>query len=515
MKRILLLAVAILAVFPVSCRRSAEGLPEEVRMDKQTLQDRIMGAWAGQTIGCTYGGPTEFQYNGTMINDHIPIEYPEHRILWYFDNAPGLYDDVYMDLTFVDVFDKQGLDASQEAFAEAFSHAGYPLWHANQQARYNLQQGMSPAVSGYWKNNPHADDLDFQIESDFAGIMSPGMVRSAVGFADRIGHIMNYGDGWYGGVYVAAMYALAFVSDDVEFVVREALKTIPAQSRFRRCMEAVIRSWRLYPDNWELAWARAMKEFSFDIGCPYGVLKPFNIDAVINSAYILIGLLYGGKDFGKTIDISTRCGYDSDCNPASAAGILGAMLGYSAIPEYWKSRLYEVEDRPFAYTDISLRKAYRLSYEQALAVILREGGREEGDAVVIRCQGPEEVRFEECFDGLWPVARVALEKAMEEAGDLSFDGKGIVVKYSFGGGTAVSEDAYVAQVEVSVDGGTPEVVRLPLERNARRQELYYRYDLPKGSHTVSMRCLNPDPVHPLRLTDYIVYGDRPEDGKNW
>ncbi len=34
--------------------------------------------------------------------------------------------------------------------------------------------------------------------------------------SDRVGHIMNYGDGWYGGVYVASMYALAFISDDVE-----------------------------------------------------------------------------------------------------------------------------------------------------------------------------------------------------------------------------------------------------------------------------------------------------------
>ena len=59
-------------------------------------------------------------------------------------------------------------------------------------------------------------------------------------------------------------------------------------------------------------------------------------DAVINSAYILIGLHYGGKDFGKTIDIATRCGQDSDCNPSSAGGILGTILGYSAIPDEWK-----------------------------------------------------------------------------------------------------------------------------------------------------------------------------------
>ena len=39
--------------------------------------------------------------------------------------------------------------------------------------------------------------------------MHPGMPNSAARFTDDVGHIMNYGDGWYGGVYVAALYSLA------------------------------------------------------------------------------------------------------------------------------------------------------------------------------------------------------------------------------------------------------------------------------------------------------------------
>ena len=35
--------------------------------------------------------------------------------------------------------------------------------------------------------------------------MSPGMPNTASEISDKIGHIMNYGDGWYGGVYVGAM----------------------------------------------------------------------------------------------------------------------------------------------------------------------------------------------------------------------------------------------------------------------------------------------------------------------
>ena len=51
--------------------------------------------------------------------------------------------------------------------------------------------------------SPNAYDIDFQIEADFIGLMSPGLPGAAAALSDRVGHIMNSGDGWYGGVYVA------------------------------------------------------------------------------------------------------------------------------------------------------------------------------------------------------------------------------------------------------------------------------------------------------------------------
>ena len=39
-----------------------------------------------------------------------------------------------------------------------------------------------------------------------------------------------------------------------------------------------------------------------------------------------------------------------------------------------KESLYEVEDIPFAYTEVSLNKLYELSLKQALQVIEQEGG---------------------------------------------------------------------------------------------------------------------------------------------
>ena len=40
---------------------------------------------------------------------------------------------------------------------------------------------------------------------------------------------MNYGDGWYGGVYVAALYAEAYFESDIEKIVEKALLSIPAE----------------------------------------------------------------------------------------------------------------------------------------------------------------------------------------------------------------------------------------------------------------------------------------------
>ena len=490
---------------PTTSTGSKQALPAQVILTKAQLMNKIKGGWAGQTIGCTYGGPTEFKFAGTMIQDYVPLDWNDGIIKWYYENGGGLYDDVYMDLTFVDVFDRLGLDAPVDSFAMAFAKARYPLWHANQAARYNILNGIMPPASGHWLNNPHADDIDFQIEADFAGLMSPGMPNTASEISDRIGHIMNYGDGWYGGVYVGAMYALAFVSDDVEFVVAEALKTIPEQSLFYQCMNDVIKWHREFPDDWKRTWFECEKKWSSDVGCPDGVFVPFNIDAVINSAYIIIGLLYGEGDFYKTIDISTRCGQDSDCNPASSGGILGAIIGYDKIPAYWMKNLKEVEDMDFAYTTISLNRTYQMSFNQALQLIERGGGKVEGDRVTIACQPPQPVRYEKGFEGHFPVKKINLRKNINPTAEFEFEGTGFVVK----GGVRGDDRSYVAEIEVYIDGQLMETAKLPVNNLTRRHDLTWKYQLPKGKHQVSFKWLNPKPGATLNASEALIYSDAP------
>jgi len=506
-----ILPALIAGAMAISCSRQTSEKAQlsgssTVSIDKSVLLDKIKGGWAGQVIGCTYGGPTEFKWNGTMIGDHVPIPWDDTRMLWYYENEPGLYDDVYMDLTFVDVFEKHGLVAPDSLHALAFANAGYRLWHANQAARYNILNGIMPPASGHWKNNPHADDIDFQIEADFAGLMSPGMVNSATDIGWRIGHIMNYGDGVYGGIYVAAMYSLAFIYDDIEFIVNEALKTIPPESEFYQCIADVIQWHKQYPNDWKSAWFEAQKKWTYDKGCPDGVFVPFNIDAKINAAYIVIGLLYGNGDYGATIDISTRCGYDSDCNPANAAGILGTMIGYSQIPDYWKQGLDKVEDINFSYTEMSLNKVYETGFRHAVEMIKRKGGKEEGDKMMIQYQVPQTVPLEIAFEGLFPTERKRLKGPLSQKNpEISFEMKGCGFVIT---GQAAKEDQLpdtTLEVDVFADGQLLETVKMPTNWRIRRLDVAWSCDLPEGAHTITLKARYIPEGYRIETNDVLLY----------
>lgn len=420
---------------------------------------------------------------------------------------PGLYDDIYMDLTFVEVFERIGMDAPPtDSFAYAFAHAEYDLWHANQMARYNILNGIENP--GHWLNNPHADDIDYQIEADFAGLMTPGMPNTASQISDRIGHLITYGDGWYGGVYVGAMYSLAFVSDNIEFIVTEALKTIPQESKFHQCIADVIKWHKQYPDDWHRTWFEIQRNHSEDIGCPDGVFAPLNIDAKLNAAYIVLGLLYGQGNFTRTMEISTRAGQDSDCNPSSAGGILGTMLGYSNIPEYWMAGLKGAEDIDFKYTTMSLNKVYEISNKHALEMIVRNDGMIDGENITIKVQKPEAVLLEQSFVNMFPVKKVNCHNPDIQILTFDFEGTGFVLR----GGAAKRQENIphgTLTATLYIDGEKMETSNISTSARYRKHELFWKYQLPKGKHTVKVEVNTPSDKYLLRSWDYIVYSDIP------
>ena len=197
------------------------------------LEDKIRGGWAGQMIGVSYGAPTEFQSNGRIIEGEIAWQPEQVR------NAID-QDDLYVEMTFAEVMDRFGLDATSEQYGEMFKSSKYNLWHANAAARRLLNHGIKAPLSGDPRWNAHANDIDFQIESDFIGLMCPGLPREANKYADRVGRVMNYGDGLYGGMFFAGMYAAAFFESDPRKVVEAGLRSIPADSGYAKMIRDVL-----------------------------------------------------------------------------------------------------------------------------------------------------------------------------------------------------------------------------------------------------------------------------------
>ena len=211
------------------------------RMSRAVLEDKVRGGWAGQMIGVAFGAPTEFRSNG-KIN--------EGELKWTPDMIGNTIhqDDLYVEMTFAEVMDRIGLEATTEQYGEMFRDSRYSLWHANAGARRNLNRGIKAPMSGHPDYNVHANDIDFQIESDFIGLMCPGLPQASNHFADRVGRVMNYGDGLYGGMLFGAMYASAFFETDPHRVVEAGPRGHPGRERLRTARPRRARVARPGPD---------------------------------------------------------------------------------------------------------------------------------------------------------------------------------------------------------------------------------------------------------------------------
>jgi hypothetical protein len=309
---------------------------------------------------------------------------------------------------------------------------------------------------------------------------------------------------------MAGMYATAFISDDINYIIAQGMKPVPQESKFYQAVSDVIEWHKKYPNDWKQCWFEFEKKHTSEKGCPEGVFNAFNIDASVNAAYVVIGLLYGEKDFFKTMDISTRCGQDSDCNPATAAGILGVILGYKNIPAYWKPAIEKVLDVKFPYSQLTLDRVIDLSFKHALMLIKENGGEVEGQNVRITVQEPKVLKLEQSFEGMYPVKELLVRKDyLDENINIDFNGTGIVVLGNVKSQCGVAESDFVALLDIYIDGDKVDQVRMPYDFTTRKYDIYYKYMLPKGSHRLEIKWVNQDPAFRIYLRSYVVYSDEP------
>ena len=236
------------------------------------------------------------------------------------------------------LLETNGFDCnSQELASQWLRHilsSGSGVYIANKQAWYLMQDGYLLPETGSRTYNEHWYSIDSQITTETLGAVSPGLVQSAVDAAGKFAHITNEGFPVHAVQLYAAMYAKAFFEPNVVTLVTESLDAIPATSRTYQVASDVL-AWYLEDANdGQLDWrATRLKLYNYYQGT-YGKGRYYMwIESTVNTGATVLAILYGRGDFNDTVQTGVLAGWDSDCNPATAGGLIGIIKGYSGLPK--------------------------------------------------------------------------------------------------------------------------------------------------------------------------------------
>ncbi len=331
--------------------RPEAALPPKGRPDRATLEDKALGAWCGRASGCLLGKPAEGRRRWQIekylkaqsrwpLDDYFSLQADAELarecgfdLSWRAAYTEGIDhmpedDDTNYTVTGLAIYKQSGPGFTPVDVAR-FWLSNIPIFHvctAERVAYRNLVDGIGPPASAACRN-VYREWIGAQIRADFFGYVCPGDPERAAGLAWRDACISHVKNGIYGEMWVAAMLAAAYVTDDPEAVIRAGMAQIPARCRLTAGLEHVLGLWQRRVDYWEAVedlHARWKEDRSHD-WC----------HTISNAEVVAMALLWGERDFGRTICYSVMPGFDTDCNGATSGSVLGLMLGRKALPERW------------------------------------------------------------------------------------------------------------------------------------------------------------------------------------
>ena len=331
-----------------SLRKSPVDLLE---YDKNTLEEKIHGAWMGRICGCLLGKIIE----GIRTNELIPFlkecgNYPLHRYVYradvteetirkykfpfkgrhYVGDIEGMLpdDDINYVIIAQELIQKCGRDFTPSDVAQAWlsSQSKDAYWTAERVAYCNFIKGYAPPQSAIYKN-PYREWIGAQIRGDYFGYINPANPELAAEMAFRDASISHVKNGIYGEMFVAAMLAVAATTNDAEEIILGGLSQIPATSRLYESVLSVLDDFK----------SKKTQEQCFDrIHAEYDEYTDHGWTHTIPNAMIVVAaLLYGKGDYEKSICMAVETGFDTDCNGATVGSVLGMANGIQTIPSYW------------------------------------------------------------------------------------------------------------------------------------------------------------------------------------
>ena len=286
-----------------------------VKLNRQTLRDKIYACWTGKNIGGTMGTP----YEGTKdIPDIQGYASPK--------GEPLPNDDLDLQLVWLTAMEQVGPQAlTGNVLSDYWVSYIPPHWNEYGVGKSNLKVGLLPPLSGEFHNEGWKNSNGAWIRSEIWACLAPGFPNIAVKYAYMDASIDHgVSEGTYGEIFTAAMESMAFVETDLRTVIEKALMFIPEDCRVARSVKLVLNEY-----DKKTPWRQVRKmlvEDSADLGW---------FQAPANIAYTVLGLIYGEGDFKKSLIYAINCGDDTDCTGATCGAVLGILGGTAAIPQDW------------------------------------------------------------------------------------------------------------------------------------------------------------------------------------
>lgn len=316
--------------------------------DGATLRARVAGAWLGRVCGCLLGKPVEGwpsqdieelarKQGNFPLTKYLAFDEEICRRLGRMDGAwidridgcaPVDDDTNYTALAALCVIEKYGRGFTPRDVAEAWvaSQPKNAYCTAERRAFRNFVIGIQPPASATYKN-PDREFIGAQIRADYFGYICPGDPEQAADMAWRDGCISHVKNGIYGEMFVAAMLAAAAVTDDMLLVIEAGLGEIPISSRLYEAVRSLLAD---HAAGLSQAECFAALHRRYDEGLSYDW-----VHTIPNALIVVASLLYGEKDYGRSVCMAVQQGFDTDCNGATVGSIVGMMLGEAGIPEMW------------------------------------------------------------------------------------------------------------------------------------------------------------------------------------
>ncbi|MCL2501099.1 MAG: ADP-ribosylglycohydrolase family protein [Defluviitaleaceae bacterium] len=298
------------------------------------LKGKIKGAWVGRISGCLLGKPVE----GWRRNKLWPMlkeagNFPMTRYIGGYteklvQGAAPVDDDTNYTVFSMKLIERYGRDFTPDDVLEAWM-SWIPFLAActaERVAYRNAAMGLTAPQTATYKN-PYREWIGAQIRGDFFGYINMGNPQKAAEMAWRDASISHVKNGIYGEMLIAAMIAIAAVCNDVREVIESALCEIPKNCRLRRDIDAVL-DWHKKGFTEDEAIEKIHETYDEHTGMGWCHTNS-------NAMIVVMALLYGEKDFGKSICLSVQATFDTDCNGATVGSILGIMLGEKGIDPYW------------------------------------------------------------------------------------------------------------------------------------------------------------------------------------